>query len=377
LKRKFAKHWLSLFHKFVYSGAECHDDKLGFVICSNMHILKNLRSLFFLLLCLSFLFSCKPKSREEKYSLSDSTKNSAEQLTELIKQNPNQAELFYYRSKLYLNTGNNNGALSDMLAAVAIDSSRSEYFLQLGDIYFSKLFVARAISSFEKCVSLDSKNIFAELKLAELFLYLKKYADCIQHADKALLIDKTNAKAYYIKGYMFKETGDTMGAISSFQTAVEQKPEYFDACMQLGYLFTMKKNALALQYYEKARQLRRNNPDVLYGIAMFMQENDFVDSAEVLYQAILESTPDYKEAIFNLGYINLIYNNNFERALEYFSAVHRLDTNDVRAIYNRGLCFEKLRKKENAESDYRKALQLDPKYVLAQEGLKRIGKNTK
>src|SRR3954468_16453515 len=101
--------------------------------------------------------------------------------------------------------GDGSSALNDMLNAVQIDSSKAEYFFLLGDIYFSKLFIAQAVSSFEKSIALDPKNITAELKLAELFLLLKKYQQSLDHADNALRIDKTNAKAYFIKGFMFKE----------------------------------------------------------------------------------------------------------------------------------------------------------------------------
>src|SRR6185436_14240748 len=185
--------------------------------------------------------------------------------------------------------------------------SKAEYYLLLGDIYFSKLFIAQAVSSFEKCAALDPKNIAAELRLAELFLYLKKYQECINHADNALRIDKTNAKAYFIKGFMFKETGDTARAISSFQTATEQNPRYFDAYMQLGNLLTQKKSSLALNYYDHALQLSKDDPDALYGKAMYYQENEAIDTAEKIYRKILETNPDYKEALFNLGYISLIY----------------------------------------------------------------------
>ena len=328
----------------------------------------------FLSICFIFLFSCGQKNSGERYQLNDSAKNSASQLTELIKQHPKDADLFFYRASLFLKDRNSNAALTDMESAVSLDSTKPEYFLQLGDIYFSKLFIAKAVSSFEKCISLDSKNISAELKLAELFLYLKKYDSCIQHADNALRIDKTNAKAYFIKGFMFKENKDTAHAISSFQTCIEQNPEYFDAYIQLGNLFSAKKNNLALQYYNKALQLSKNSPEALYGIAMFMQENDSIDAAEKIYQKILEAAPDYKDALFNLGYIQLIYKNGYEKALEYFNAVNRLDTNDVRAVYNRGLCFEQMKKKPAAEADYRKALALNPEYELAKEGLKRLGK---
>src|SRR5947207_7795453 len=120
---------------------------------------------------------------------------------------------------------------------------------------------------------------------------------------------------------MFKETGDTTHAVSSFQTATEQNPEYYDAFIQLGNLFSLKKNNLALQYYDKALELKRNSPEALYGKAMFFQENEETDTAEVLYLKILESAPDYKDALFNLGYINLIYKNDLGKAIEYFNVV--------------------------------------------------------
>lgn len=324
----------------------------------------------------AFIWGCGTKKSATDYTFTDSVKNSLEQLTELIRQHPKDAQLFYYRSKLYMKNGSNTSAMNDMLSAVSIDSTKADYFLQLGDIYFSKLFIAQAISSFEKCITLDNRNISAELKLAELYLYLKKYSDCLQHADNALRIDKTNAKAYLLKGFLFKENKDTARAISSFQTATEQNPEYFDAFIQLGILYSQKNDPLSLSYFDRALQLKKNSPEALYGIAMYFQQEESIDTAEVLYQKILETSPDYKEALFNLGYINLIYNNNFQKAAEYFSAVSRLDTNDVRAVYNRGLCYEKLKKKNLAEDDYRKALLLDPKYELAREGLKRLGRKS-
>ena len=306
--------------------------------------------------------------------LSDSTKNSVEQLSALIKQNPKNADLYYHRASLRLKNGDGSSALSDMLDAVRMDSLNPEYYMLLGDVYFSRLFTAQAISSFERSIELDPKNIYSELRLAELFLYMKQYQDCIRHADNALRIDKTNPKAYLFKAIMFKETGDTARAISSFQTAIEQNPDYYDAYMRLADLFAIKRNKLALNYYDQALRLRKNDPGALYGKAMFYQENDSIDTAEDLYKTILETSPDYKDALFNLGYINLVYRLDYKNAVEYFSAVCRLDTADVRAFSNRGVAFEQMKKNAMAEADFRKALQLNPDYGLAKEGLKRLGK---
>ena len=349
---------------------ELHESAARFYFCTDNHMLRQTFPILFVAF-IAFGIGCTNK---KSYVLNDSEKNSKEQLSELIKQHPDDAPLYYYRASLYMKNGDGTSALNDMLNAVRTDSSNAEYFLLLGDIYFSKLFIAQAISSFERCVTLDPKNISAELKLAELFLYLKKYQDCIDHADNALRIDKTNSKAYFIKGFMFKETKDTAKAISSFQTAIEQNPTYFDAYIQLGNLLTQKKNKLALNYYDHALQLKKDDPEALYGKAMYYQEKDSIDAAEKLYQKILEATPDYKEALFNLGYIDLVYRSDYKHALEYFSAVCRLDTSDVRAFYNRGLSFEQMKKKDMAEADYRKALSLSPDYELAKEGLKRLGR---
>src|SRR5690349_6090245 len=80
----------------------------------------------------------------KRYVLDDATKNSVEKLTALIKENPKGADLYYYRASLNMKNGNAGSALTDMLDAVKIDSSKGEYYLLLGDVYFSKLFIAQA-----------------------------------------------------------------------------------------------------------------------------------------------------------------------------------------------------------------------------------------
>ena len=54
---------------------------------------------------------------------------------------------------------------------------------------------------------LDPQNTEADLKLAELYLYLKAYPKVFEYADAALKINKHTAKAYFIKGFAFAEKG--------------------------------------------------------------------------------------------------------------------------------------------------------------------------
>ncbi|MFK5173600.1 tetratricopeptide repeat protein, partial [Propionibacterium freudenreichii] len=76
----------------------------------------------------------------------------------------------------------------------------------------------------------------AYLKLSEIALLLKDYANSIKYANDALKIDVFNPTAYFLKGMTYKYGKDTNNAISSFQTAIEQDNQYYKAFVELGFL---------------------------------------------------------------------------------------------------------------------------------------------
>jgi tetratricopeptide (TPR) repeat protein len=49
--------------------------------------------------------------------------------------------------------------------------------------------------------------------------------EAINEINEVLKLEKSNPKAYYLKGVIYKESGDTSLAVSSFMTAIEQDPK--------------------------------------------------------------------------------------------------------------------------------------------------------
>ena len=78
---------------------------------------------------------------------------------------------------------------------------------------------------------------------------------------------------------IFKEVGDTAKAVSSFQTAVENNPDYYEAYLQLGMLYYSILDPLALNYLDNAINLNPKSVIGLYTKAMYFQKTDDIDMA--------------------------------------------------------------------------------------------------
>ncbi len=329
------------------------------------------RKLFALILFVSLIISCQPSSKkEEKIQKQEIKKDEFAQLNDDIASHPENAALYYKRSQIFMQKNNIKQAFDDINKAVSIDSTKTDYYLMLADVSFKGLQIQKAIDAFKKAISVDPKSKEAHLKLSELYLYIKAYTPCLSEANEALMIDKNIAKAYFIKGFAYKETADTPKAISSFQTAVEIQSEYYDAYIQLGNIEAARKHKIALQYYNNALRLQPNSTEALYNRGLLFQNMGELDKALEDYNSILKTDNNYADAHYNIGYIDLANNKEYKSAITHFTNAIRINNQYAEAFYNRGVAFELLGDKKSAEKDYRQALNIIPTFKLAKDKLR-------
>ena len=231
-------------------------------------------SFYFLFFCVSCnLNNTEKRIKEIEVDSTLSKLNSPElkAINSKLLSDPNNPDLYYKRSEIYFKNHDLEAAKNDAIRAIKIDSLKVDYFILLSDIYFTANETRQAKENLEKCIKINPNSIDANLKLAELFFYVKKYQEAINFSNNALKINENTSKAYFIKGMCYKESGDTSNAVSSFQTAVEQDNNSLDAYLELGIIFTKKKNPLALEYLKSALNLDPKNNDILYNMAYFHQ----------------------------------------------------------------------------------------------------------
>jgi tetratricopeptide (TPR) repeat protein len=283
-------------------------------------------------------------------------------------------EGFYNRSKYYLQHSETNQALADINRAIQLNSKNAGYFVTLADIYLAVNRVPNCLEALLKAMELDPVNNDAMLKLSEVYLLLKDYENCFKYSGMALDHERINPVAHFIRGYAYMELGDTALAIRNFQAAADLNQKYYEAYVQLGILYSIAKSPLAAGYLEAATRIEPNRPEGYYLLGMAYQEQENIQKALETYHQLLTIAPNYKEALYNIGYIHLVYTGDYKTAVDYFSRAIAIDPKYVDAYFNRGYSFELSGDYENARKDYQKALEILPNYERSIEGLNRLDK---
>lgn len=332
--------------------------------------MKLFAGLFFVLLT---IISCNTKNENVNTETENKKTTALDELNKRIYANAGDIDALYQRSKIYLDQKKIQLAYNDIAIVISADSMKYDYNFTYADILFASMKMGPCVKSFEKCIAIDPKKYEPHLKLAELYLYVKEYQKSIDYANSALRIDKNLSKAYFIKGFVYKESGDTARAISSFQTVSELEPKNYDAYIQLGNIETARKSKIALQYYDNALRVDPKSTEAMYNKGLFYQNNNELNKAIEEYTAILKIDPAYYDAHYNLGYIHLVTLKEYDQAIRHFTGAIQSDQRGYGAYYMRGVCYESLGNIAAAKADFLKSLELNPAYDLPKNGLKRIG----
>ncbi|MEM9052807.1 MAG: tetratricopeptide repeat protein [Bacteroidota bacterium] len=334
--------------------------------------MKNIVVPFLLLLLVSSCEEGSVNTEAIKKEVAKAPQDYIEQLSDKIVESPNNGNLYVKRALAYSERNLMELAIKDADRALSIDSTVSYFHQVKGEIYFLRGELRPARLSLERSIELDETNIEGLLKLGEVLFLLRRYNESLLTINTALRQDDQLAQAYFLKGYIYKETGDTTNALSSFQTALEVQPEFYEAYIELGTMNAYLGNPIALEYFNSALEIRPKSAEAFYNKGMFYQAGNKFDEARETYYQLLEADPNNVLAYYNLGYLYLTEYLVMDTAAAYFDTAATIRPDYIQAIYNRGLAYEEMGLNAEAENSYREALAIDPQYDRAALGLSRL-----
>lgn len=291
-----------------------------------------------------------------------------EQYSLALQQDSMNAGIYLNRANAYFDYGNLKYALEDFSMAYAIDSSQAAYALGYSDCLFEMSQAQQAIEillSYERRYP-GNPDILMNLAIDYFLLPEPKYQLAINQLNELLRLDIQNAPAYFYKGLIYKESGDTAKAISNFQACTEVDPDYYDAWMQLGLIYADRGDPLAIQYYDNAMATGDTSREAAYAKAKFFQDKGDVDNAINYYRQIIIRNPQDADALYNLATIYFGID-SLEKAFRYFDLSVKQSPAKAYAHYGMGLCAEKLERKQEALAYFQQALNLDPELTFIQE----------
>lgn len=336
-----------------------------------------------LLLCMLLVFShLLPSCKNDNDKTADTSDSlvapylkdpAIKALTDQIKNDPKNPELRYQRSMSFMQMGKTLPAFADIKRAIELDSTNAKYYFHEADVMLSDGYAEGAVQAFIKVIQMQPENKDARLRLAKTYLYAGDNNSSLAEVKRLIEMDKTAFEPYFIAGMNYKELKDTATAIQHFQNALQFKPDFYEAYMQLGLLTSKRNSNEAPQYFDNALRLDSNSVEAWYAKAKYYQDHKQYDKAKAIYKQLISKSPQNHDAFFNLGFIYILQD-SLEKAQRHFDLVLRVQPNHSDAYYYRALCESELGNKTAAREDLTRCLALDPENELAQNLLNTLNK---
>ncbi len=319
-----------------------------------------------------FLVSCGPGKEKGPVSAADSLRAVMAGLDREIAASPDKPDLYFKRAKGYMTEQSFDKALTDIRKAISLDGRNPGYYITLSDIYLLTGQPDQCGEALGKAYALDPLNNEVLVKLAKLALIMKDYPKSAEYVRQALEVKKVNPEAYFTRGIAALEQGDTAHAVADLLVTVDQDQRYFEAYAQLGDLYAVRNDPMTPAYYNNVLGVRPSSKEILYKLGMYYQENGQFEKAIGSYQRIMQLDTLFRNAPYNIGYIYLVYLNEYPKAVEYFTKATEADPAYFEAWYNRGYAYELSGNSAAAADDYRKALKIQVNYQKAVDALNRV-----
>jgi len=215
-----------------------------------------------------------------------------------------------------------------------------------------------------------------------------------------------DAVTLYNDGVNLKKENKIKEALEKFKMAIALKPDYTEAIYESGWCQNdLKEYEAAIVNLRKVRPVWPNVPKVFFELGYAFEKTNWIDSAIKAYDQCLELKPDYSSAHKQLAYISYT-KEDYPTALEHFSKYElfakteikdylywyrkgytlntqndfsgavialkeslKYKTNYVNTYLELGFASKKLKLDEEAISNYKQAMELDPKSYIPYNGI--------
>lgn len=288
-----------------------------------------------------------------------------------IEQNPDDPTLYAARAGLFYEKEGYDEAIADLQRALSMDSTNVDYLHLLADAYLDYYKSRKALETMKRAAELYPERIPTLLKLSEFQLILKRHEESMRTIDQVLRIDPQNPDAYLMFGMNFKELGDTIRAINSFQKSVEYDSDMIDSWINLGQLHAAIGSGMAERFFDNAIMIAPQNVEALHAKADYLQDQGDLTGAIELYKQIVMTDRQYEEAYFNAGLLYLDLD-SLARAERQFDLAIQVNPTFTSAYYYRGVAAELQGNLAQAKADYEQTLRLAPDFQEAEAALRQL-----
>ena len=292
-------------------------------------------------------------------------KNSIEPFEKALAKNPDNFGVYNSLGTAYIATERSEDAINCYKKIVELYPKNPMGYFNLGSVYQIQKKHAEACEYFKKAVELDDEDETFKTAYALSLVKSEQYNEAIAVYKKLLVQhpEKENYKYNLINCY--EAVNDDQTAILMLEGIVYVNPKLALPAQKLANLY-IKTNQLsrAKELYDNV--ILKNNPtaEVMHQYAVLSSSLCDTDAAERILKKAIKMNPKMAKAHKDLA---VIYLNKrlFDYADIEFKTAMELMPDDFEILFEYGNFLYSTSKNKEAETYYQKALEIEPKNILA------------
>lgn len=295
-------------------------------------------------------------------------------IDESIEKYKDSVELLVQRGRGYLETFKFKLAMSDAAKAFRLDSNKMLVKRFYADVLNNRpnrtiedTYIAQR--HYKDLIKVDGKNPEILVDLASTYSMQQDFDKAFEYINKALKINPRLRQAYQLKGSIYRALDQTDLMKSSYETAVQQDPNFYEGYLMLGAIYQEEKNPLCIEYFTTASKLKPNEPEAKYSLAYSKQHFGKEEDAAQLYREMSKDTSDYysSQAWFQLGHMKQFRFGDLDSAKYFYSKAIKVEPRLYQAYHNLGICYDREGDKTNALRSFSKALKYNPEFEISRK----------
>jgi tetratricopeptide (TPR) repeat protein len=273
-----------------------------------------------------------------------------------IRLNPKDAYAYRNRSEVREDLGDKEGAGADLVKASDL---RDDLYTELGKIYSNSGNKQGAITNLDQATQQKLAVFYIERGIRHIALGDGREEVAIADLDQAVQLDRNNAEAYYWRG-LARFYKDEKGAMADLNQAIRINPKYADAYEWRGRTrFELGDKKGAFADLDQVIRLKPNDSSAYFIRGRFRSESGDKKGAISDFEQVMRLNPKDSSAYIARGKVRADLGDK-QGAVSDFEQVFRLRPNDYTAYFERGKVRFKLGDKKGALADFDQVMRLNP-----------------
>ncbi len=289
--------------------------------------------------------------------------------TDVVEKSPNKARPHFNLGSAYSERNQIDKAIQLYKRALEINPELEQPHINLGEALERQNKIDEALVHYKTALKIKPDLPEAHNNIGAILAKQGRTEEAIPYYQRAIDLRPHYALAHFnMAGAMVKK-GDIDAATKHFNMALAIQPAYTEAHIKLGDLFlNLGEREKAINHYMAALQIDPNWVEVYNNLGIALMQEGKIEAAIRQFQKAIELKPNFVMAKNNLNRA-VAFQKELETEILRLQTLLKENPGNVEMHFQLGNLYFRRGDQSQAMKQYKKALQLNPKYLPALNNL--------